>query len=44
VYMLSQGASALNIGFVVSGADLPKAVERLHKEFFSELDPEVFDA
>jgi len=44
VYMLSQGASALNIGFVVSGADLPKAVARLHDEFFSELDPEVFDA
>ncbi len=44
VYMLSQGASALNIGFVVSGADLQKAVERLHGEFFNELDPAVFDA
>jgi aspartate kinase len=44
VCMLSQGASALNIGFVVDGADLQKAVERLHTEFFSELDPAVFDA
>jgi len=44
VCMLSQGASALNIGFVVAGADLQKAVERLHGEFFSELDPAVFDA
>ena len=44
VCMLSQGASALNIGFVVAGADLPKAVQRLHDEFFSELDPAVFDA
>jgi aspartate kinase len=44
VSMLSQGASALNIGFVVAGADLPKAVERLHAEFFTELDPAVFDA
>ena len=41
---LSQGASALNIGFVISGIDLTKAVERLHGEFFSDLDPEVFSA
>jgi aspartate kinase len=44
VCMLSQGASALNIGFVVAGGELQKAVERLHAEFFSELDPAVFDA
>ena len=44
VCMLSQGASALNIGFVVASQDLPKAVERLHTEFFSQLDPAVFDA
>jgi aspartate kinase len=44
VCMLSQGASALNIGFVVAGGDLQKAVERLHAEFFNELDPAVFDA
>jgi aspartate kinase len=44
VRMLSQGASALNIGFVVAGLDLPAAVQALHTEFFSELDPAVFDA
>lgn len=44
VRMLSQGASALNIGFVVTGSDLPAAVQALHAEFFSELDPAVFDA
>jgi aspartate kinase len=44
VRMLSQGASALNIGFVVAGPDLPAAVQALHAEFFSELDPAVFDA
>lgn len=44
VRMLSQGASALNIGFVVAGEDLAAAVQALHKEFFSELDPAVFDA
>jgi aspartate kinase len=44
VRMLSQGASALNLGFVVAGDDLKAAVEALHKEFFTDLDPAVFDA
>ncbi len=44
VRMISQGASLLNLGFVVAEADLRRAVEALHGEFFSELDPEVFDA
>lgn len=43
VRMLSQGASLLNISFVVASADLRRAVERLHHEFFAELDPEVFE-
>jgi aspartate kinase len=42
VRMVSQGASLLNIGFVVAQDDLRRAVEALHKEFFAELDPEVF--
>jgi aspartokinase len=42
--MVSQGASSLNLGFVVGSRDLKPAVERLHDEFFRELDPEVFDA
>ncbi len=44
VRMLSQGASALNLGFVVAGNDLSAAVQALHSEFFNELDPAVFDA
>jgi aspartate kinase len=44
VRMVSQGASALNLGFVVAGQDLRAAVVALHDEFFSELDPAVFDA
>jgi aspartate kinase len=44
VRMVSQGASALNLGFVVAGQDLAAAVGHLHAEFFSELDPAVFDA
>ena len=44
VRMVSQGASALNLGFVVAGDDLPAAVKVLHEEFFRELDPAVFEA
>jgi aspartate kinase len=44
VEMVSQGASSLNLGFVVANPDMKKAVERLHEEFFRELDREVFDA
>ncbi len=44
VRMVSQGASSLNLGFVVASADLRAAVAALHEEFFHELDPEVFDA
>lgn len=43
IRMISQGASLLNLGFVVAETDLRKAVESLHAEFFSELDPAVFD-
>jgi aspartate kinase len=44
VRMISQGASLLNLSFVVAGDDVKRAVEALHDEFFSELDPAVFDA
>jgi len=44
VRMVSQGASALNLGFVVAGGDLNAAVQALHGEFFADLDPAVFDA
>ncbi|HLJ45083.1 MAG TPA: lysine-sensitive aspartokinase 3 [Bryobacteraceae bacterium] len=43
VRMVSQGASALNFGFVVASQDLTDAVKAIHGEFFSELDPAVFD-
>jgi aspartate kinase len=43
VRMVSQGASELNLGFVVAGAELKRAVELLHNEFFADLDPEVFE-
>src|SRR5579884_1542421 len=37
VRMLSQGASRLNISFVVATGDLQSAVRALHDEFFAEL-------
>ena len=43
VRMISQGASLLNLSFVVASQDLKHAVEALHAEFFTELDPAVFD-
>jgi len=43
VRMISQGASLLNLGFVVASRDLPRAAAALHREFFTILDPAVFD-
>ena len=42
VRMISQGASEINITFVIEEDDVPEAVRRLHETFFSELDPNVF--
>ena len=43
VRMISQGASEINISFVIDEEDIDEAVRALHRAFFSELDPEVFD-
>lgn len=43
IRMISQGASLLNLSIVVAQDDLQPAVQKLHTEFFSELDPGVFD-
>jgi aspartate kinase len=43
VRMISQGASLLNLSFVVAEVDVKRAVEALHEEFFGELDPAVFE-
>ena len=42
IQMISQGASEINISFVIDEADVPQVVSRLHRTFFSEVDPEVF--
>ncbi len=43
IRMISQGASLLNLSFVVDEADLLRSVSALHEAFFSELDPAVFE-
>ena len=43
VRMISQGASLRNISLVVAQSELREAVERLHREFFTEVDAEVFE-
>jgi aspartate kinase len=42
IRMISQGASEINLTFVIEEDAVPEVVRRLHKVFFSELDPEVF--
>jgi predicted amino acid-binding ACT domain protein len=34
IRMISQGASELNISFVIQESDVPKAVQHLHAQFF----------
>jgi aspartate kinase len=43
VTMISQGASLLNLGVVIASEDLTRAAAAVHREFFTERDPAVFD-
>src|SRR3569833_1200912 len=43
IRMISQGASLLNLSFVVAEKDVKPTVEALHREIFKELDPEVYE-
>ena len=43
VRMISQGASEINMSFVIEESDVPAAIQKLHARFFNDLDPEVFD-
>ncbi len=42
IRMISQGASKLNVSFVIDEGDLRKTVQALHQTLFSEIDQEVF--
>ena len=43
VNMISQGGSEINLTFVIDEIEVDRVVCRLHDEFFSEVDAEVFD-
>ena len=42
VNMISQGASEIDLTFVIDETDAERVVRSLHNEFFSEADPETF--
>jgi aspartate kinase len=42
VNMISQGASEINLTFVIDEKEIQTAVGRLHGVFFGDPDPEVF--
>jgi aspartate kinase len=42
IRMISQGASEINLTFVIEEDEVPDVIQRLHKKFFSELDSEIF--
>jgi aspartate kinase len=43
VSMISHGASAINVSFIVDGASVELAVRSLHRAFFSELNEATFE-
>ena len=43
VRMISQGASEINMSFMIEEDDAEEAVRSLHAEFFGDPDPEIFD-
>src|SRR5947209_8725979 len=42
IRMISQGASEINLTFVIDEDQVPAVVKRLHAAFFKDPDPEVF--
>src|SRR5258706_1891580 len=42
IRMISQGASEINLTFVIEEDEVPEVIQRLHRTFFAELDPEVY--
>jgi aspartate kinase len=43
VRMISQGASEINMSFMINEEDVEEAIRSLHKKFFSAPDPSIFD-
>jgi aspartate kinase len=43
VLMVSQGASNINVSFLIDQKDTDDAIRQLHADFFREFDPNVFE-
>ena len=43
IRMISQGASEINMSFMINEEDVEEAVRSLHKKFFVAPDPTIFD-
>ena len=43
IRMISQGASEINMSFMINEEDVEEAVRSLHKKFFAAPDPSIFD-
>jgi aspartate kinase len=43
ILMVSHGASNINFSFLIDEKDANAAIQKLHAEFFSEIDSEVFE-
>ncbi len=43
IHMISQGASEINVTFLVHEKNMERAVRQIHDEFFHEPDPELFE-
>ena len=43
ILMVSHGASNINFSFIVDENDANAAIQKLHADFFREIDPEVFE-
>ena len=43
VRMISQGASEINMSFMINEEDVDEALRSLHKKFFAAPDPTIFD-
>jgi aspartate kinase len=41
--MISQGASEINMSFMIDEDDADEAVRSLHAAFFKDPDPNIFD-
>jgi len=44
ILMVSHGASNINFSFLIDDKDMTAAIQKLHADFFGEIDPEVFEA